>query len=373
VSFIPKTLLITGGAGFIGSCFTGLCAKYGARAIVLDKLTYAGHKANLEWIPKFPHPSSPASGGGDIYSPRLRGEIEGGMDGYELIQGDINDGALVQDLLKKYAPDAVINFAAESHVDNSISGPAPFIETNITGTFRLLDASLSYWKENKNPAFRFVQISTDEVYGSLGPQGAFTETSPIQPNSPYSASKAAADNLVRAWHHTYGLPTLITRCSNNYGPRQFPEKLIPHMISCATSGKPLPVYGDGGNVRDWIHVEDHSAGIWLALTRGTPGEVYNFGGHAEMNNLALVKQLCALLDIQRPRADGKSYVQQISFVADRLGHDRRYAIDDTKAQEQLGFTRNYNDFAKGLAATVEWYLANEAWCQAVSEQKRKSA
>lgn len=339
----PATILITGGAGFIGSCFTGLCAARGVRAIVLDKLTYAGHKANLEWI---------------------------GKGRYELVEGDINDGPLVHSLCKKYAPEAILNFAAESHVDNSISGPAPFMETNITGTFRLLEASLKYWKEH--PSFRYVQISTDEVYGSLGPQGAFTESSPVQPNSPYSASKAAGDHLVRAWHHTYGLPALITRCSNNYGPRQYPEKLIPHMIQCAIEGKPLPVYGDGGNVRDWIHVEDHAEGIWLALTKGKSGEVYNFGGHAEMDNLSLVKQLCALLDARRPRADGTSYAEQISFVTDRLGHDRRYAIDDTKAQKELGFTRKHV-FATGLAATADWYLANEKWCRTVMKRERNAA
>lgn len=324
----PSTLLITGGAGFIGSCFVRLAVANGARAVVLDKLTYAGHKANLEGVK------------------------------HELIEGDICDGQRVASLLAKVKPDALINFAAESHVDNSISGPAAFMETNINGTFRLLEASHAYWKQHPN--FRYVQISTDEVYGSLGPQGAFSETSPIQPNSPYSASKAAADQLVRAWHHTFGLPAIITRCSNNYGPRQFPEKLIPHMISCAMAGKSLPVYGDGKNVRDWIHVEDHCTGIWLALNKGKPGDVYNFGGHAEIENIALVKQLCTLLGEKRPRADGKSYAAQINFVTDRLGHDRRYAIDDAKAQKELGFTRKHN-FKTGLAATVEWYLQNEKW------------
>jgi len=346
---LPNTIFVTGGAGFIGSCFTGLCAGKGARVIVLDKLTYAGHKANLEWI---------------------------GKGKYELVEGDIADSKLLHALLKKHTPDAVLNFAAESHVDNSISGPAPFIETNITGTFRLLEESLKYWKAQpkaQQDAFRFIQVSTDEVYGSLGPKGAFTETTPLQPNSPYSVSKAAGDHLAHAWHHTYGLPTLITRCSNNYGPRQFPEKLIPHMIQCALSGQKLPVYGDGGNVRDWIHVEDHCAGLWLALTKGKPGEVYNFGGHAETDNLSLVKQLCALLDKRRPRLDGKSYAEHISFVTDRPGHDRRYAIDDAKAEKELGFSRTYTDFAEGLAATVDWYLANEAWRQTVLNRKRSAA
>lgn len=327
-----STLLVTGGAGFIGSAFTRMACARGHRAVVLDALTYAGSPANLEGIPPAQH---------------------------KLVVGNINNGALVAELLRENGVQAVLNFAAESHVDNSIGGPLPFVETNINGTFHLLQACLDYWRGLPGGnAFRYVQISTDEVYGSLGAQGYFTEETPAQPNSPYSASKAAADHLVRAWHHTYGLPTLITRCSNNYGPRQFPEKLIPHMIGCALAGKPLPVYGDGANVRDWIHVEDHCAGILLALERGTPGEVYNFGGRAEMRNLELVKLICALLDAKRPRADGASYARQITFVTDRPGHDRRYAVDDSKAERTLGFTRTY-DFERGLAATVDWYLNNK--------------
>jgi dTDP-glucose 4,6-dehydratase len=261
-----------------------------------------------------------------------------------------------------------VNFAAESHVDNSIASPGEFIETNIRGTFTLLDQSLRYFKSLSDGAkrsFRFLQVSTDEVYGSLGPTGKFSEKTAYAPNSPYSASKASADLLVRAWFHTYALPTITTNCSNNYGPRQFPEKLIPLMIKNALSGKPLPVYGDGGNVRDWIHVEDHCEGVHLALTKGLPGETYCFGGNAEKNNLDVVKTICEILDRTSPRADGKKHESGIQFVTDRLGHDRRYAIDDTKAARELGFKRKY-DFETGIAATIAWYLENSAWIAAVT-------
>jgi dTDP-glucose 4,6-dehydratase len=337
---MTNTLLITGAAGFIGSNFVELAVSRGYKVIILDALTYAGHKENLTTIP---------------------------AKTWELIQGDIRDAKLIPTLLEKYQPAAFINFAAESHVDRSITGPAEFIETNIAGTFNLLRCSLDYWQKLEGPAkekFRYVQISTDEVYGSLGPTGKFSETTPIAPNSPYSASKASADLLTRAWFHTYGLPTITTNCSNNYGPKQFPEKLIPHMIQCALSNRPLPVYGDGGNVRDWIHVRDHCAGVLLALEKGRPGETYCFGGNAERNNLDVVNTICRLLDEMRPRTDGKSHSTGISFVTDRLGHDRRYAIDDTKAERELGFKRRY-EFESGLADTVKWYLENDAWVKAV--------
>lgn len=333
----PTNLLIAGGAGFIGSCFVAQAVSRGHHVIVLDALTYAGHRANLEWIQ--------------------------GKGSWQLVEGNINNRALVSELLEAHAVTQVINFAAESHVDNSIASPGAFIDTNISGTFQLLEACRAYWlglPEIKKNAFRYLQISTDEVYGSLGPTGKFTEASPIRPNSPYSASKAAGDHLVRAWHETYGLPALLTHCTNNYGPRQHPEKLIPHMIRCALAGKKLPVYGDGRNVRDWIHVEDHCNGIWLALERGRPGRAYDFGGGEEAENIALVNMICRLLDekIPLPRRGKEflSYADQISFVTDRPGHDRRYAIDDSRAQHELGFTRRYT-LAAGLEATVEWYLS----------------
>ena len=259
----------------------------------------------------------------------------------------------------------VVNFAAESHVDNSISGPQAFIETNITGTFMLLEAAREYAKGKKD--FRYLQISTDEVYGSLGETGKFSEATPYAPNSPYSASKAAADHLVRAWHETYGLNTITTHCTNNYGPRQHPEKLIPRMISCALAGEKLPVYGKGANVRDWIHVEDHANGIWLALTKGKAGQSYDFGGDAEEENLKLVKKICAILDEKRPKISGK-YEDQIAFVTDRLGHDLRYAIDDSKSQHELGFTRAYT-IGQGLEKTVQWYLDNQDWCNEIARKK----
>ena len=331
----PMTLLITGGAGFIGSNFVAQAVARGHRVIVLDALTYAGFKGNVD---------AKAT----------------------LVEGNILDRNLVAQLLHENAINSVINFAAESHVDNSISGPGAFVETNIRGTFELLEASRAYVSElpeSRKSSFRFIQISTDEVYGSLGPTGKFSETSPIKPNSPYSASKAAADHLARAWFETYGLATITTHCTNNYGPRQHPEKLLPRMIFCALSGKPLPVYGDGKNIRDWIHVNDHCCGLWLALEKGVPGGTYGFGGDAESDNLSLVKKLCALLDKKRPKATG-SYADKILFVADRLGHDRRYAIDDSKAVRELGFKRNYK-LEQGLEATVDWYLANEQWRDAI--------
>ncbi len=340
-----KTYLVTGAAGFIGSCFVRQRAEAGDFLVVLDALTYAGHRENLEGIP----------GPGKV----------------ELAVGDIGDSKFVADLFRKYAFDSVLNFAAESHVDRSIENPGAFIETNIGGVFNLLNHSLAYYQslsKTGNTAraetFRFLQVSTDEVYGSLGETGKFSETTAYAPNSPYSASKAAGDLLVRAWHHTYGLPTITTNCTNNYGPRQFPEKLIPYMIHCATTGKSLPIYGDGGNIRDWIHVEDHSRGVYLALTVGRPGETYCFGGDAEKNNLDVARTICRTLDKLQPRKDGKLHETGIQFVKDRLGHDRRYAIDDTKAQRELGFTRKYA-FESGLEATIRWYLENGAWSEKV--------
>lgn len=337
-----RTLLVTGGAGFIGSCFVEQSVARGDEVIVLDALTYAGHRENLN------HIKGPGS--------------------YRLVKGNICDGELVARLLQEGKVDAVVNFAAESHVDNSIHAPAMFVETNVVGTSTLLEASLEYYRtldHANQQQFRYVQISTDEVFGSLGEEGYFTEKSPMQPNSPYSASKAAADHLVRAWHHTYGLPTVTTHCSNNYGPRQFPEKLIPLMITRALEGKSLPVYGDGKNIRDWIHVEDHCQGIYLALSLGVAGESYCFGGRAERTNIALVTELCRILDHHTPATNGKPYESLIKFVTDRLGHDRRYAIDDSYAEATLGFTRKYT-LETGLEKTAQWYLQNHKWREAVA-------
>ncbi|MGB1539413.1 MAG: dTDP-glucose 4,6-dehydratase, partial [Rickettsiales bacterium] len=314
---MTKTLLVTGGAGFIGSCFVGQAIAKGYKVVVLDALTYAGHRENLAHLAN-----------GD----------------YELAVGDICDRAFVEAQFQKHQPQGVVSFAAESHVDNSISGPGAFIETNIIGCYTMLEAARAYWNGLADAAkkdFRFVQISTDEVYGSLGPTGKFTEETAMKPNSPYSASKAAGDHLARAWHETYGLPTIVTNCTNNYGPRQHPEKLIPHMITRGLKGDSLPIYGDGKNIRDWIHVEDHSAGVLLALEQGNPGETYCFGGNAEKNNNDVVHTLCAILDALQPRPNGQSYASLIQYVQDRPGHDRRYAIDDSKAERELGFTRNY--------------------------------
>jgi dTDP-glucose 4,6-dehydratase len=289
----------------------------------------------------------------------------------ELAVGNICDGNAVRALLKKHQPVAVLNFAAESHVDNSISTPSEFIETNIIGCYTMLEAAREYWNalsQQQQDRFRFIQVSTDEVYGTLGETGKFSEATAMKPNSPYSASKAAGDHLARAWYETYGLPTIVTNCTNNYGPRQYPEKLIPLMISRALQGKSLPVYGDGKNIRDWIHVEDHSAGVMLALHKGKPGETYCFGGNAEKNNNEVVATLCSILDEMQPRPNGQHYKTLVEFVEDRPGHDRRYAIDDAKAQKELGFTRHYN-FETGIRATVQWYLDNQQWCDAVTAKK----
>jgi dTDP-glucose 4,6-dehydratase len=326
-------LLVTGGAGFIGSNFVqSTIAETGEPVVNLDKLTYAGSLRNLE---------------------ALRDDKR-----HIFVKGDICDRALVRDLLKKHEPRAIVHFAAESHVDRSIAGPAPFIDTNVVGTFSLLEEVRHCGRE-----VRFVHVSTDEVYGSLGPDDpAFTESTPYAPNSPYAASKAAADHLVRAYHHTYGLPTLTTNCSNNYGPYQFPEKLIPLMIANALAGKPLPVYGDGKNVRDWLYVLDHCEAVRLVLERGRLGEAYNIGGAAERANIDVVKTLCALLDEIQPRKGG-SYAELISYVTDRLGHDRRYAMDATKISRELGW-RARESFDTGLRKTVRWYVENRAWAAA---------
>lgn len=344
---MAKTLLVTGGAGFIGSCFVSQAVKKGYHVVVLDALTYAGHKENLDWI-------KPENGGS-----------------WELAVGSICDAATVRELLAKHQPQGIVSFAAESHVDNSISGPGAFIDTNIIGCYTMLEAARNYWNALSGATkdnFRFVQISTDEVYGSLGETGKFSEETAMAPNSPYSASKAAGDHLARAWFETYGLPTIVTNCTNNYGPRQHPEKLIPLMITRALSGEPLPVYGDGKNIRDWIHVEDHSAGVMLALEKGNPGETYCFGGDAEKKNIDVVNTLCQILADVQPRPNGQKYEALITYVKDRLGHDRRYAIDDSKAQRELGFTRKYT-FEQGIRETVDWYLANQAWAKSILAKK----
>lgn len=339
----PQKLLVTGGAGFIGSAFVAQCVERGQQVLVVDALTYAGHRENLNWIPA-------------------------GKGSWALEVANIQDGTKMLALMQQFKPDAVVNFAAESHVDNSIASPAEFIHTNILGTYAMLEAARSYWKESGNANFRYLQISTDEIYGSLelDSDEKFSEDTQIKPSSPYSASKAAADHLVLAWNHTYGLPTLITNCTNNYGPRQYPEKLIPLMISHALSGKALPVYGDGLNVRDWIHVEDHCQGIYLALTKGRVGEHYCFGGNAEKKNIEVVQTICKVLSEVRPHKEG--YERLITYVTDRAGHDRRYAMDDSKALRELGYTRAYN-FETGLRQTIEWYLANGEWAAAVTGKK----
>jgi dTDP-glucose 4,6-dehydratase len=333
------TILITGGAGFIGANFVlDWLAQSDEAVINLDKLTYAG---NLETLAG------------------LAGDAR-----HTLVQGDIADGALVASLLAAHRPRAVVNFAAESHVDRSILGPEDFIQTNVVGTFRLLEAVRAYWSELPADAkadFRFLHVSTDEVYGSLSSaEPAFTETHRYEPNSPYSASKAASDHLVRAYHHTYGLPVLTTNCSNNYGPFHFPEKLIPLMIVNALAGKPLPVYGDGMQVRDWLYVTDHCSAIRRVLEAGVLGEVYNLGGWNEKPNIAIVNTVCCLLNELRPRTDGKSYLEQITYVADRPGHDRRYAIDAGKIERELGW-KPAETFETGIRKTVLWYLDNPGW------------
>ena len=333
-----QTWFVTGGAGFIGGCFVRQAVKEKAAHIAnIDKLTYAGNLDSLEPIAHEPN--------------------------HKFIEGDIGDFAHMQTLLNEGQPTAIINFAAESHVDRSIDGPREFVKTNVLGTFELLLATLEYWRgldADRQKAFRFLHVSTDEVYGSLGPTGKFTETTPYQPNSPYSASKASSDHFVRAFHHTYGLPVLTTNCSNNYGPYQFPEKLIPLMILNALEGKQLPVYGDGQNVRDWLFVEDHCLGIRRVLEAGQVGEVYNIGGNCEQKNLDVVKTICQVVDELRPGLAHGPCEKLITYVKDRPGHDRRYAIDTSKIHQELGWSPTV-DFREGIRQTVAWYLDNPTW------------
>ncbi len=336
---MDRTILVTGGAGFIGSNFVLAWLKQGLGSVVnLDKLTYSGNRDNL------------VSLGNDAR--------------HVFVHGDIGDRHLVEKLLAGHKPYAVVNFAAESHVDRSIYGPEDFIQTNVVGTFHLLEAVRAYWNgldAAHKMDFRFLHVSTDEVYGSLGKEDPpFTEKTPYAPNSPYSASKAASDHLVRSYHHTYGLPTLTTNCSNNYGPRHFPEKLIPLAIHNALTGKPLPIYGNGQQIRDWLYVEDHCAAIRRVLEAGRVGEVYNIGGWNEKPNIEVVRTLCRILDKKKPRADGRTYAEQITFVEDRLGHDQRYAIDATKIANELGW-KPVETFETGIEKTVDWFLQNHDW------------
>lgn len=331
-------VLVTGGAGFIGSALVRhLIANTGHEVLVLDKLTYAGVRESLDPV--------------------------AGSERFRFVQGDICDGEAVAALLAEFRPQIIAHLAAESHVDRSIDGPGEFIQTNVVGTFVMLQRALDYWRrldEADKDRFRFHHISTDEVFGSLGEQGYFTETTPYDPRSPYSASKAGSDHLVRAWGHTYGLPVLVTNCSNNYGPYHFPEKLIPLIIIRALAGEELPVYGDGSNVRDWLFVEDHARALTRVFEAGVPNETYNIGGNAERRNLDVVHAICATLDRLQPRADGKDYASQIKFVKDRPGHDQRYAIDATKIRNELSWEPAVR-FEDGIERTVRWYLERRDW------------
>jgi dTDP-glucose 4,6-dehydratase len=338
-------ILVTGGAGFIGSALIRHLLNHTEHQVLnLDKLTYAGNLESLASVADNPR--------------------------YQFLQADIVDQAAVSAALAQFQPDAIMHLAAESHVDRSIDGPAAFIQTNIVGTYSLLEASRAYWSalpEARKQAFRFHHISTDEVYGDLhGVDDLFSESTPYAPSSPYSASKAASDHLVRAWQRTYGLPVLLSNCSNNYGPYHFPEKLIPLVILNALDGKPLPVYGNGQQVRDWLYVEDHARALFKVMSEGRVGETYNIGGHNEQKNLTVVESICALLDELAPRQQAGSYKEQISFVADRPGHDQRYAIDAGKIERELGWTPE-ETFASGLRKTVSWYLANLDWCRRVQD------
>jgi dTDP-glucose 4,6-dehydratase len=337
-------ILVTGGCGFIGSAFVLRWLQEQQEDILnLDLLTYAGHPGNLAAVAGHPH--------------------------YAFVRGDIGDSSLVADLLARHRPRAIVNFAAESHVDRSIAAPLAFVETNVVGTVKLLQATQAYWTNltgTDAARFRFLHVSTDEVYGTLrAADPPFAETHQYAPNSPYSASKAASDHFVRAWHHTFGLPTLTTNCSNNYGPRQFPEKLIPLIIHNALRGKPLPVYGDGLQVRDWLHVDDHCAGIRAVLDRGAPGETYNIGGRSERTNLEVVGTICATLDQLVPARDGRPYAALVTHVTDRPGHDRRYAIDDGKIATELGWVPAVG-FEAGIRDTVRWYLDHQDWVESVT-------
>jgi dTDP-glucose 4,6-dehydratase len=334
-------LLVTGGAGFIGSAVVRQAIRDGHQVVNLDCLTYAACLENVAQVSNAP--------------------------GYVFEQADIRDRAALDRIFASHKPDAVMHLAAESHVDRSIDGPGTFIETNVIGTFQMLEAARAYWvAEGRPESFRFHHISTDEVFGSLGETGQFTEDTPYDPRSPYSASKASSDHLVRAWAETYGLPVVLTNCSNNYGPFHFPEKLIPVVILNALAGKPLPIYGNGANVRDWLYVEDHADALLLVVQKGAVGRSYNIGGENERSNLDLVKTLCAILDQKRPKASG-SYADQISFVADRPGHDARYAIDPSRIREELGWRPSVT-VEEGLEKTVQWYLDNEAWWKPLQER-----
>jgi len=340
-----RRYLITGGAGFIGSALVRrLCARSDAIVLNIDKLTYAGSTSSLVSVT--------------------------GNSRYHFLQADIADYSTIKKAVDEFSPDVVMNLAAESHVDRSIDSPADFIGTNIVGVYTLLQATLEYWRtlpSDSQSKFRFHHISTDEVYGSLGSEGLFSETTPYSPRSPYSSSKAASDHLARAWHHTYGLPVIVTNCSNNYGPFQFPEKLIPLLLLNALDEKPLPIYGTGDNIRDWLFVEDHVDALLLAVSKGGPGETYNIGGRNERTNLQVVENLVQLLDELQPRKNGNSYSELIHFVEDRAGHDKRYAIDAGKIESELGWRAREN-FESGLRKTVNWYLANDCWWMPIRER-----
>jgi dTDP-glucose 4,6-dehydratase len=346
-----STLLITGGAGFIGSNFIHHLfdqSGFSGRVVNYDNLTYAGNEDNLQKV-----------------RDKWRGQR------YFFVKGDIGDRALLKDVLARFKPQAIVNFAAESHVDRSIDAPMVFIDTNIKGTASLLEEALSFWQSLAGDAkekFRLLHISTDEVFGALGETGLFSETTAYRPNSPYAASKAASDHLLHAWHKTFGLPVLLTNCSNNYGPYQFPEKLIPLMIINGLHEKPLPVYGQGANIRDWLYVADHCQALWQVLNDGRSGESYNIGGGNELRNIDVVRNICAIMDSARPRAHGKPYRELITFVGDRPGHDYRYAIDFSKIKSELGWQPRH-DYRSGLKKTVEWYIEHEAWWRAIQEKK----
>jgi dTDP-glucose 4,6-dehydratase len=339
-------ILVTGGAGFIGSALVRrMIERSDHEVLVFDKLTYAGVLSSLEPV--------------------------AACNRYNFVQADICDAEAVSRALHQFKPDVVAHLAAESHVDRSIDGPGAFVQTNLVGTFVVLNQTLGYWRslpEAKKAIFRFHHISTDEVFGSLGDDGFFTETTPYDPRSPYSASKAGSDHLVRAWGHTYGLPVLVTNCSNNYGPYHFPEKLIPLIIIRALRDEPLPVYGDGSNVRDWLFVDDHARALQAVFEKGEPGETYNVGGNSERKNIEVVTTICSILDRLRPRADGKRYADQITYVADRPGHDHRYAIDASKIRSDLGWTPSVT-FEQGIERTVIWYLDNQAWWQEILDAR----
>ena len=342
----PAPILVTGGAGFIGSNLVQYLLSNTEQPVVnVDKLTYAGNLQSLAGVEDDPR--------------------------YRFVRGDICDSALLLRLLNEHQPGAIIHLAAESHVDRSIDGPRAFIETNVLGTFSLLQAARAYWENlagSERDRFRFIHVSTDEVFGSLGATGKFREDSPYQPRSPYSASKAASDHLARAWGHTYNLPVIVTNCSNNYGPYQFPEKLIPLVILKALREEPIPVYGRGENVRDWLYVGDHAAALWRVASKGRVSETYNIGGNSERRNIEVVQLLCGILDQLKPRKSGISHASLITFVADRPGHDLRYAIDASKVQRELGW-KPAETFDTGLRRTVQWYLANEPWWRAILERK----